>query len=193
MSCREYEGGLMELARGGELEAGERQALLVHLEHCAECAGRLDDQRSMQAGIERLGAEAPMAGAEIEARVLAEFDRALKLRRTARMPVARWVLAAGLAASVLLGALGMLRRPPARPPAAAMTEDPPFLPIPYTIPLQPEERAEVVRMRVSVTALRAAGFHVEVPDASTAIEADVLVSQDGRARAIRPLTVTISD
>lgn len=71
----------------------------------------------------------------------------------------------------------------ARPQASAASE--PFVPIPYTVPLAPEERASVVHMQVPVAALIAAGFHVATSDPGEAIDADVLVSQDGRARAIR--------
>jgi anti-sigma factor RsiW len=192
MSCREYSSGLLELARDGALDARERQALLVHVEHCAECAGRLDEQRAMQRALQRLAPDELAVEDEIEARVLAEFDRAAGLRRTARSSAARWVLAAGLAASVSLGAYWTLRRSPAAAPAVtAASEEAEFLTIPYTIPLAPEERAEVVRMRIPVTALLAAGFRVPVSDPSAAIDAEVLVSQDGRARAIRSLTVAI--
>jgi len=67
----------------------------------------------------------------------------------------------------------------------ASEEEEPFMQIPYTIPLSPEERTTVVRMDVPVAALIAAGFTVSTPDPGGAVNADVLVSQDGRARAIR--------
>jgi hypothetical protein len=192
MSCRDYSSGLLELARGGALDPREQQALMVHLENCAECTGRLEEQRAMQRALQRLAPdELPMQD-KIEARVLAEFDRSMGAGRTARIPAARWVLAAALAASVLLGAYWTLRRSPVPAPAVtAASEEWEFLTIPYTIPLAPEERAEVVRMRIPVTALLAAGFRVPVSDPSAAIDADGLVSQDGRARAIRSLTVAI--
>ncbi|HUB80611.1 MAG TPA: zf-HC2 domain-containing protein [Bryobacteraceae bacterium] len=67
----------------------------------------------------------------------------------------------------------------------AVAESEPFVQIPYTVPLSPEERATVVRMNVPVAALIAVGFNVSTPDAGGSVSADVLVSQDGRARAIR--------
>jgi hypothetical protein len=191
MSCSKYSSGLIELARGGALEAWERQALLAHVEHCAECASFLDEQRAMQAMLQRLVAEELPLDEGVEARVLAELDHATALRRTAKVSAARWVLAAGLAASVVLGAFWTLRRTPDVPQAAMGSEEAPFLTIPYSIPLAPEERAEVVRMRIPITALLAAGFRVPVSDPSAAIDADALVSQDGRVRAIRPLTIAI--
>jgi hypothetical protein len=191
MRCREHSSGLIELARGGAMETWDRQALLAHVERCAECANFLDEQRAMHAMLRRLAsAELPVEEG-IEARVLAEFDRAA-LHRTPNRSPARWVMALGLAASVLLGAFWTLRRSPAVQPVATVgSEEAPFLTIPYTIPLAPEERAEVVRMRIPVTALLAAGFRVPVSDPSAAIDAEALVSQDGRVRAIRSLSIAI--
>jgi hypothetical protein len=196
MSCREYSSGLIELARGGALQARDRKAMLDHVEQCAECACFLDEQRAVHAMLQRLASEEVPLEEEIEAQVLAEFDHAAALRRTAKVFAARWILAAGLAASVLLCAVWTLRRTPAVPPAATVggpagSEGAPFLTIPYSIPLAPEERAEVVRMRIPVTALLAAGFRVPVSDPSAAIDAEALVSQDGRVRAIRSLTIAI--
>lgn len=192
MSCSEYGSGLIELARGGALPVGERQTLLVHVHGCAECARILDEQRALHASLERLSAEEFPIDPGIEAHVLAQFDRA-PVRRAKRFAV-RWLLAAGVAAAVSLGALWTLRWAPQKPATVtALREDTPFLTIPYTIPVAPEERTEIVRMQIPVTALLAAGFHVRVSDPSAAVDADVVVSQDGRARAIRPLTISISN
>ena len=71
-------------------------------------------------------------------------------------------------------------------------ESQPFLTIPYTVPLSPEERTTVVRMEIPVAALIAAGYSVPVSDPGATLEADVLVSEDGRARAIRPVAISAS-
>jgi hypothetical protein len=68
--------------------------------------------------------------------------------------------------------------------------DPPFLPIPYTQPLQPGERAEVVRMEMPVAALIAAGFPVATSDAGAEASADVIIGEDGRARAVRLISIS---
>lgn len=78
-----------------------------------------------------------------------------------------------------------------RPPAREMEQ--PFFPIPYTLPLAPGEWTRVERMEIPVAALIAVGFHVPVSDPAATVEADVLVSQDGRARAIRALSISISN
>jgi len=200
MNCSEYEGWLVELARGGTLNPGEREALLTHLEHCMECSRRLEEQQALEAALKRISGEELRGAESIEAQVLAEFDRAATLHPPATF--ARWALTAALAASLVLAAASALRTSPVAVQPSAVSSassrratslDTPFVTIPYTIPLAPEERAEVVRMRIPVTILLAVGFHVDATDLSSSIDADVLVSQDGRARAIRPLSVLVSD
>jgi hypothetical protein len=195
------------------------------VETCADCARALDDQLALSAALGGLAGEPLPEMAEIEARVLAEFDRTAAHRRYA----SRWVFAAGLAAAALVGLVVVERRGPAarhavqvaahavQTPAAvaasvprrtvasvarvrhmvaqvrnmvarvrqATEENQPFLQIPYTVPLSPEERATVVRMEVPVAALIAAGFSIATSDPGAVVDAEVLVSQDGRARAIR--------
>jgi hypothetical protein len=214
--CREYRERLIELARGA-VAADERRALMAHVDVCAECAQALEGQLALSAALESMAAEGLPEMAAIEARVLAEFDRAAARR------VSRWVLVAGLAAAVCLGVVWVERRrepverprvgvttvavqtaPASRPVSVvqrvrhtvarrqAHEESQPFLEIPYTVPLAPEEQTTVVRMEIPVAALIAVGFSVPASDAGAVVEAEVLVSQDGRARAIRPISISAS-
>jgi len=154
---------------------------------------RLDD------AMNRLAAEheqdnAPFA---IEQAVFAEFDR-VKGRKRSRI----WFAAAGaIAASVvglwMAGAWMKQHRPvkqPATPPAAEAQVDAeaeqPFVPIPYVLPPAPYERVEVVRMMVPVAELIAAGFQMQTSDQGAEAEADVMVGQDGRPRAVRLISVS---
>lgn len=87
---------------------------------------------------------------------------------------------------------------PIRPVRAAAArpvdqEEQPFVSIPYTMPLGPEERGNVVRMDVPVSALIAAGLPMRVWDMSANASADVLVGEDGRARAVRLVSVSDSN
>ncbi len=82
------------------------------------------------------------------------------------------------------------RRPvPARPPVAAHVEEP-FVQIPYTQPLAPWERGEIMRMELPVAALIAQGFPMATSDAGAAARADVLIGEDGRARAVRLISIS---
>jgi hypothetical protein len=66
----------------------------------------------------------------------------------------------------------------------------PFIAIPYTLPLAPGERSEVLRMDLPVSAVIAAGLPLEVADSGAHARADVLVGEDGRARAIRLISIS---
>jgi hypothetical protein len=74
-----------------------------------------------------------------------------------------------------------------QPPAPSGDEEEPFLQIPYVAPLAPYEQTQVMRMDVAMSALKAAGFEVHASELGGAITVDVLVGQDGRAHAIRPV------
>jgi hypothetical protein len=144
--------------------------------------------------MDRLAAETARAEApiEIEASVLAEFDR-VNRRRNSRS----WMILAGAVAAAIAVALVLEYRPYQQPPArsAPVSEgvqesEQPFVPIPYVTPLGPYERAEVVRMEMPVAALIAAGLQVRAADPGARAQADVVVGQDGRPRAIRLISIS---
>jgi hypothetical protein len=165
-------------------------------ERCARCAELAARCRELAPAMRRLAArvvevEPPE---DLEARLLAEFDAVHQQRaRVSR----RWMAMVGgaLAASVLAGTL-VVRQQPAQTQVTASqqsAEGAQFVSIPYTQPLQPYERVSVVETYVPVTALIAAGFAVQTSDPGASVRADVMVGQDGRPRAIRPIAFNISD
>src|ERR1700683_4846461 len=83
MNCRESRTGLIELARGGNPGDACRQALLEHLEGCAECAAFLDVQQALTAAMGDLSAAPIPPSDEFAAPVMAEFDRVHPQRRPA--------------------------------------------------------------------------------------------------------------
>jgi hypothetical protein len=141
---------------------------------------RLDDAMSRLA-TELRGTEAPP---EIESAVLAEFDR-LRRRKRGR----NWIAAAGVIAASVAG-VWMVEHKPAAPPGVQVETEQPFVPIPYVLPPAPYERVEVVRMKLPVAALIAAGFQMQTADLGAEAEADVIVGQDGRARAVRLISIS---
>jgi hypothetical protein len=104
------------------------------------------------------------------------------MRRTRVARFWRWLAATGALATVALAAV--LQSPRPAPPAY---DDEPFLQIPYVATLAPYEKTTVMRMDVPVTALIAAGFEVHAHEPGGALTVDLLVGQDGRAHAIRPV------
>ena len=130
-------------------------------------------------------AEAP---SHIEDAVIAEFERSRRVTKRRRWMGAGAIAAAAATAIVIFGA-----RPQASSAdslKAQARSEAPFVPIPYVLPPGPYERMEIVRMRVPVAALIAAGFLVQTPDPGAQAEADVLVGQDGRPRAVRLVSVS---
>lgn len=157
-------------------------------------AGRLDEGLNKLAA-ELLETEAPP---EVERAVLVEFDR---VRRRGRGR--QWIAALGAiaAAVVVVAVLAQDRFAPktivpapaavvASAPVSDAESDQPFMPIPYVLPPGPYERVEVVRMRMPVSALIAAGLPLRTADAGAQAEADVIVGQDGRPRAVRLVSIS---
>lgn len=135
----------------------------------------------------------------MEPSLLAEFDRAHRRRKGwPRMvgPVAAIAAVAASIAAVLIFKPGTVLKSPDPLPAASSASadiresDQPFVPIPYVAPLAPYERAEIVRMELPVSALIAAGLPMRTADQGARAEADVVVGQDGRARAVRLISIS---
>jgi len=190
-NCRQYRNSLTEWARGTPPDAGT----LAHYEQCTSCARFLDEQRALSGALAALAAEPLPAPEFFQTRVMAEVDARLERHAPAGARVWRWLMACAMAATVLISAVWSLHTLPAPPQKAEQqqavnvfaVEEADFVPIPYTVPLSPSEPTTVLRMRIPVARLRAVGYQVTAADPNAVIEADVLVSQDGRARAIRPV------
>jgi len=165
-------------------------------DECSRCAALEERRQELAPAMRRLAVRVAALAppAELETWLLDEFD-AVRLPRT-RLSRG-WVAAVSgaLAASVIAGTLLVRERPAAdaAKAAAVQPETQQFVSIPFTAPLQPYERVSVVETDVPVSALIAAGFEVHGSDPGARVRADVMVSQDGRARAIRPITFSISD
>jgi hypothetical protein len=179
MKCTEFRLDLIEYARHGVAAPPLRS----HLQTCIACSRFLDDQMALSAAMLVLASRVPAPDPALEVRVMAVFDRT-------RVPAWRWAAAACVALITCLTAFLTLHRVPE---PAQVADEPPFLTIPYTVPMSREESATVWRTRIPVAELIAAGFQVQVPDPSALVEADVLVSQDGRARAVRALSISMTN
>jgi hypothetical protein len=115
------------------------------------------------------------AGPDVEARVLAAFDRRAKRPRR----VFTWAAVAAAAALAL--ALVPAKHSPS--PVEAKEVVTPFIPLMAVQP--PFERGEVVRVVVPAEMMRDVGLPVTDAQLTGQVEADVLVGQEGLARAIR--------
>jgi len=81
------------------------------------------------------------------------------------------------------------RRIRKRRPSKPADSEPQFVRIPFSAPLAPYERAEIVRADIPVAALTAAGFNVATSDTSATAQADLLIGEDGIAHAVRLISI----
>src|SRR6185295_18091168 len=80
MNCQSVSEIVSELARDRShdpIEASVRAQAVEHLEECAECSLRLQEQRALTRGLQEMASEMKSltAPARVEARVLASFRR----------------------------------------------------------------------------------------------------------------------
>jgi len=147
------------------------------------------DWSSLAEQLRRLAAEnaAALPPADLEARVMRAVNSA------ATRPPQRNLFRARAAATVFVVAIAavLLVIGPAIPRGGqGPNRVQPFIQIPYVAPPAPYERLAVVRRRMPVAALIAAGFKVQAPDAGSILDAEILVGQDGRPLALRPISGT---
>ena len=138
-----------------------------HLRECTACAAEVNDTEQTLALFRESGRR---------------WSDHWFVERPTPAPGLRLRSAAAVACAVACLAL---LSPSPQPRFARPVVEPSFVDLPYVVPLAPYERAEVVRMNVSVAALEAAGLDVHVPDTGATVLADVVLGQDGRAHAIR--------
>ena len=202
MNCRQFKGDIIEWARGSRASAEVRN----HARSCPDCWSFFEEQ-SLLSERER-SLDVPRTPAELEAGLLEEFLRARRPRSSrAPWVLAPLAVAAALILALALKPkppqpapvtaripTPALSIPPraapapesprpvavARPrkPRVARVNEEPFVQIPYTQPLAPWERGEILRMELPVAALIAQGFPLATSDAGAAARADVLVGED---------------
>jgi hypothetical protein len=222
MSCREFERSLMERARNRPMDAVVRTALTAHLEICPQCSRMLERQIRLSAAMSALAERTADVSAppSVEQAILTELN-AVSAHAPRRWVYAG--AGAALAASIVMALWLESAPAPKKieahvtpAPQAAVVEastpvpapvkrirkrrvqpapkpEAPFIAIPYTPPLDPRERVEVVRMDMPVAALIAAGLPVGPADPASHVRTDVLVGQDGSARAVRLVAAVSSN
>ena len=126
------------------------------------------------------------AAPHVEAAVLAAWDRAHARRREER-PRSMWRESAAVAAAIIIAlGLGQLGRELQRTTRAAVTpaaESRTLLLVGE--PILQGEPVRVVRMRVPASTLTGLGVRSATGDAAAHVDVDVIVGEDGIARAIR--------
>ena len=179
MTCRQLNPDAIDFARGIALDRRREETVADHVRSCASCAALVARERAMSAALRQLASEEP-----VSPRSDVQLGRLLAIFDAPRQPGSRVKLAVelSLAASVLIvaglsvgwkseapkpGASGVVAVTPAAPASA----DTAFVVLPGAQALPRIESGQVIR--------------VELPSADGGIQADVLIGQDGRARAVR--------
>ena len=169
MTCRRLAPDVIDLARGVSLDRVREAAVVDHLRVCAECALLVERERAMSRALRHLK-DAQDVPAENDARLqnlLGALDgsdvRSRRLRRALEWSLAASVL---IVAGLAVGWKNDVPAPALPAPAGAQ-----FVILPGANALPRFESGQVIR--------------VEIPSADGVITADVLVGQDGLARAVR--------
>jgi hypothetical protein len=179
MTCRQLIPDVIDFARGVALNRSREAAVVDHIRSCASCAALAERERAMSAALRLVAREeqVPEQNDVRLGRLLAIFDAPKPAGSRVKLAVEL-----SLAASVLIVAgLSVGWRSdapqPSASPVVATTPAPPanaetgFVVLPGARALPRLESGQVIR--------------VELPSADGAIQADVLVGQDGLARAVR--------
>jgi predicted anti-sigma-YlaC factor YlaD len=189
MTCTDCEASLVDRARGA-IGAGVQDAdVAQHLRRCPQCTALFDRERAISAALRLLAetVEEPTADRQTEAAVLAAFDAywARPPRRLGQW-VWRGVATAAVVVVTTLAGIAVRNAPhgerAASPEVAVEPAD--FVPWPGAAAGPPFESGELVRVDLPVSALPALGFWPPSSDVSF-VQADVIVGQDGFARAVR--------
>ncbi len=140
------------------------------IQNANEMSGMNRNEEILIAGLQALAAaETSAPPAAIEASLI----KRLKSKRAVAWPLALEVFAA---AAILLIAI---YSQPARPANDG------FIPVPYATPIGQYERADLVRVNVPVSALAQWGLPVSSFNPDQRIDAEVVIGEDGLARAVR--------
>jgi len=183
MTCRQLAADVIDHARGVALDARRLVSVADHLRSCAACAALSERERAMSRALRRLADAQPVSPASdrrLEA-LIASFDA--RRRRPRRITIG---VGLSVAASALIVA-GLSVGWNARVPAPSK---PAVAPAPAETIASPERsRGESFVLLAGASALprfeRGEVIRVEIASPEGAIQADVLVGQDGLARAVR--------
>lgn len=199
MSCRTVRTALVDRARNAAESPAAAAQLDGHLAACPACRDALARETALTHDLRDLAGSAAGAGAmpELEARLLAAFERQRQIGSLPRwMAAPRRALAAAAAVVLVSAAAWTLRvaedgdapEPDGDRAAAAAPAGEPldgFVALPAAAGLPPFESGVIVRIELPVASLPAYGVEMVPAAAAAQVEADVLVGQDGLPRAIR--------
>jgi len=209
MRCEDFGEIVAELNREGALHPEERTRALKHAAGCASCTLRLEEARGTEAALSDLAAETDAVGPPESLRraTLRKFGERVSETAAASRPFRwalgprwRWTAAAAAAVAVIALVSPLLLRnvrQVSRDAAVRMartavqgtatrTENAgEFVPLQYGDLLADSDSFVIVRVRLDRSRLVDLGFGADVASDPDTVPADLLLGQDGIARAIR--------
>lgn len=147
------------------------------------------EEREFLEVLHALASDGPrQAPVQVEERLLVQFRKRSRLRRTRA-----WISAASIGAIAAAIAVLVWIGPAAsnnaalQPDATALADETvgSFYPLPDADALPPVESALVVRVQLPMASLELIGFPINQDRATERVEAEVLLGQDGLARGVR--------
>jgi anti-sigma factor RsiW len=190
MTCRHFKPDAIDFARGAALDPSRAAALERHLRSCAACASFVERERAMSVALRRLARQRsvpPMSPRRLNT-LLAVFDRPRARSRRATIAVGL-----SMAASILIVvslSVGVKRETPvgssknvAAALAPPMNAESAFVVLPGATALPRLESGQVIRIEIPESELATVGLWA--PAQAGPVQADVLIGQDGLARAVR--------
>jgi len=191
MTCQEYWEQHWADTAGSE----SARRFAAHLASCPSCAARSAAERPVVAGLSLLAADMQTvsAPARLEANLLRVYRERYPARASSPCEVRHW-WAAAAAVLLVASALWIGGRHPSAPPLEASNSpamagveegDAAFIPLPGAAALPQDEDVDLVRVELPRSAITALGIPNIDEGAAESVEAEVLVGQDGMARAVR--------
>jgi hypothetical protein len=210
MTCHQLEPYIVDLGRD---RAAPNADVERHLRECAACAALFDRERMLSAGLRRLAQESAGPARDLEPTLLAAFDAAWnRANARERAPIVSGLAAAGMVLAAALTwhaaetpeptdsrpAPDVARVEAVAPPVAARRGGPADLPASRPTPVRggrPPARVAAAAAAADFVAWPGAAawppfesgelIRVQLTVGGGVVEADVLVGQDGFARAVR--------
>jgi len=149
----------------------------------------MSEERDLKRLLQKLAAEAPSgASPSAEAQLLAAFRKQRVRRRQHRLLY--WTAAACLAMALGFASWRLHRAGSYVQPLnqnASTTSG--FIPLPYSQSDVPIEQAVIVRVDLPASAWGTLNVPTAAPAAARTVRADLLIGQDGMARAVRVISV----
>jgi predicted anti-sigma-YlaC factor YlaD len=199
MNCAAFHEIVEVLARREPIDASLQGSAMTHAESCPACRRELNQAQELTAVLRRLAQQnrEVLAPARIEGNLLQAFDERESSRHVDKRALIvrhRWLAAAAASVAAIGIALlswGPRLDPPPVEQAATIRNDheeviaSEFFPLHGEREVPPGESSSVVRVAVPRATLLAFGLPMNPELAMEPLEAEILVSEDGAAQAIR--------